>query len=113
MPASGFRLPILLLRQIKNEAGRTLSRRLFDPDDPPVDFQPVFTEKLDRIRQALMFMRKDALGKGILIIAFHNRDSLLADHRPTVKALIDEMHGAPGYFDTVLDCLTLGVQPGE
>ena len=83
------------------------------PDLPSDDLQPVLAEEPDRLGKALVFPLKDAVGKGVLVIVIHDRDAVLEDDGAAVKALVHEMHRAPGDFHAVEHRLPLGMQPGK
>jgi len=56
---------------------------------------------------------EDALGKGVGVVGVENGDGALEDDDAVVEVFVDEVHGAAGDFDAVVEGLLLGVEAGE
>lgn len=55
---------------------------LKDPDSPPFDFEPVFTEKFHCLRVNPVLFMKDTFGKEVFIVIWKDRHAFLEDDRP-------------------------------
>ena len=60
-----------------------------------------------------MFLFQDALGKGVLVVGVENRDGGLQDDGAGVEIFVDEVDGAAGEFDAVVEGLFLRFRPGK
>ena len=60
-----------------------------------------------------MFLFQDALGKGVLVVGVENRDGGLENDGAGVEIFVDEVDGAAGKFDTVVEGLLLRFEAGE
>ena len=68
------------------------------PDLPSFDPQAVLAEKPDRLGKGEMFLDEDPVGERVLVVVIHHPDAALEDDGAAVKALVHEVHGAPGSF---------------
>src|ERR1700722_10073383 len=56
---------------------------------------------------------EDALGEGVGVVGFEDGNRALQDNDAVIEMFIDEVDGAAGYFDAVVEGLGLGVEAGE
>ena len=60
-----------------------------------------------------MLFDEDALGEGVGVVRIEDGDCALEDDGAVIEALVDEVDGAAGDFDSVIERLLLGVETGE
>jgi len=77
------------------------------------DFVVPFQDDFYGLGVDAMFLFQDALGKGVLIVGIENGDGGLQDDGAGVEIFVDEMDGAAGEFDAVVEGLLLGFEAGE
>src|SRR5258708_20289954 len=60
-----------------------------------------------------MFLFQDALGKGVLVVGIEDGDDGLQDDGAGVEIFVDEVDGASGELDAVIEGLLLRFEAGE
>ena len=77
------------------------------------DFVVPFQDDFYGLGVDSMFLFQDALGKGVLVVGVENRDGGLQDDGAGVEIFVDEVDGAAGEFDAVVEGLLLRFEAGE
>ena len=60
-----------------------------------------------------VFFDQDSLGEGLGVVGVEDRDGALEDDGAVIELVVDEVDGAAGDFDAVVEGLLLGVEAGE
>ncbi len=72
--------------------------------------QTVFDDHLNGSRVNEVFLDQDAFGQGFGVVGIMNRHHRLQDDGAAVDFFVDEMNGASGKLDSVIDGFLLDVQ---
>ena len=70
-------------------------------------------ERGQHVYQQSPFDDLDPLVQGGFVVAVEHRDGLLGQNRPGVGPRIDQVHGAAGDLDAVVQCLRYGMRTGK
>src|SRR6266436_5830234 len=77
------------------------------------DFVVPFQDDFYGLGVDAMFLFQDALGKGVLVVGVEDGDDGLQDDGAGVEIFVDEMDGAAGELDAVVEGLLLRFEAGE
>jgi len=77
------------------------------------DFVVPFQDDFYGLGVDAMLLFQDALGKGVLVVGIENRDDGLKNYGAGIEIFVDEMDGAAGEFDAVIEGLPLRFEAGE
>ncbi len=71
------------------------------------------SDAVDGLSVGDVLLGKDAVCEGVGVVSVEDGDGALEDDGTMVEVLVDEMYGAAGDFDAVVEGLLLGVEAGE
>ena len=77
------------------------------------DFVVPFQDDFYGLSVDAMFLFQDALGQSVLVVGVKDRDCGLQDDGAGVEIFVDEVDGATGEFDAVIEGLFLRFKAGE
>src|SRR5919202_1141285 len=80
---------------------------------PPFDLVAAGTDERERLRISLVLFKEYARGERLFGVGVEDGDDALRDDGAAVQSLVNEVDGAAGEADAVLDGLALRVEAGE
>lgn len=90
-----------------------MSRGIVHNEAAALDLVAAGSDAGDGFRVSDVFFGEDAIGEGVGIVCGEDGDGALEDDDAVVEVLVDEVDGAAGELNAVVEGLGLGVEAGE